>query len=372
MNFEELKNPPKKYLPTPLRSGEAKPDTQVIKKQISDIAQADIGGRFVKCLGEKYQQKNLRYEKTEAPVKGGNTVGNEEFNGQNYHFYYELNPFCVNTIDTEVVEDFIRDTHKKHKDTMGENFVDIADFFADPPQALRNGLPWSDRLLWLYHKTYGMPLKGNLKCLFFDEGEYRRVRYCYWKLIRELFAESYALCGFHKRNYPDAVGRIGMLVAEGQINYEVLVLDTIESGWLRQTDGELKEANDICDRMLAVMETLEAAQIQYHLGDSRIMQRHATVEDGRLIIGTQRYSVVVVPPCDCLGDITCNLLEEFKRQGGKIIFVDEIPKYLAGFESDRFKRISEGCFTVSTDTLIETLPEEIKKIKKCGKRPKTT
>lgn len=551
MNFKDLKNPPKKYRPAPFWSWNERLDIEETRKQVREMEEAGLGGYFmhargglqteylsdewfanveaacdegkslgmqswgydengwpsgfgggkVNGLGEEYQQQYLRCERTDVEMITQNTVGNEVIDGKNYHFYVQYNPFYVNTIDNKVIAEFIRVTHQSYKDTMGEKFTDMAGFFTDEPQVSRNGLPWAEHLRWVFHKTYGIQLNGNLKCLFFDVGDYRRIRYCYWKLIRDLFAdafmrqigewcrangsaltghmvieegfskhiiangacmphyeymdipgmdhlgrslasiqtemqltsvanqlgkkqilsETFALCGWNvsfedlrniyehqmvhgvnllcqhlegyslrglrKRDYPaslfkhqpwwkdyrifnDMVSRIGMLVAEGEISYDVLVLHTVESGWLRQTDKESKEANEICDKMIAVMKALEAAQIQYHLGDDRIMQRHATVENGRLVIGTQKYSVVVVPPCDCLGDIACNLLEVFKREGGKIIFVDEVPKYLAGFETDRFERIAQGCDIVSTDTLVAAVPDGVKRIRLTGEKAK--
>ena len=161
--------------------------------------------------------------------------------------------------------------------------------------------------------------------------------------------ESYSLRGIRKRDYPaslfrhqpwwneykifnDMVSRIGLLLAEGEVNFNILVLHTIESGWLLIDDAD--ETNSYAEKMIKVMNALEDAQLHYHLGETRIIKRHGSIENGKFNIGTQSYSVVVVPPSKCLDENTFNMLCEFKRQGGTVIFTEEIPEYLNGVKSD--------------------------------------
>lgn len=88
--------------------------------------------------------------------------------------------------------------------------------------------------------------------------------------------------------------------------------------------------------MTDVLKRLEHAQLQYHFGDAAIMQRHAKVENWKIAIGTQSYSVVVVPPCDCLAENTVKILKEFKAQGGLIIFTDSFRKIALNYAGDHF------------------------------------
>lgn len=73
------------------------------------------------------------------------------------------------------------------------------------------------------------------------------------------------------------------------------------------------------------MKTLEQKHIVYHLGDETIMERHAKVENGKIIIGEQSYSYVIDCACEILLPTTKNLLDEFLSQGGKIITADQLP-----------------------------------------------
>lgn len=48
------------------------------------------------------------------------------------------------------------------------------------------------------------------------------------------------------------------------------------------------------------MKTLEQKHIMYHLGDETIMERHAKVENRKLVIGEQGYSYIIDSACDIL------------------------------------------------------------------------
>jgi hypothetical protein len=554
MNHSELKNPPKKYRPAPFWSWNEKLNTEETRLQVRQMDEAGLGGYFmhargglqteylgdewyenvlaacdegkksgmlswgydengwpsgfggglVNGLGEKYQQKYLRCSVTSAAESTPHTITNITYEGKNLHFYYDVNPFYVDTLSKVVIAEFIRVTHKAYKDTMGEKWADMKGFFTDEPQISRNGFPWSLDLEAEYKNRFGEDIVPLLPALFFDFEGCKRVRYNYWSLVRDMFAEafmkqigdwcrangsaltghmvieegfpwqiisngacmphyeymdipgvdnlgrkfadlqlqmqvvsvanqlgkkqilteSFALCGWNvsfeelrniyedqlvhginflcqhlegyslrgirKRDYPaslfrhqpwwgdyktfnDTVSRIGYLVAEGEVNADVLLLHGIESGWTDMkdavTEGEYShistaEADDWCKKMADVMWTLEKNQIQYHLGDDRIMSRHGRVEEGKFVIGNQKYSLVIVPETETLGKTALRLLAEFKAQGGEIIFINKLPEYVAGVKNDGFKAIAEKI--VSVEDLAENLPASVRRVKLTG------
>ena len=60
------------------------------------------------------------------------------------------------------------------------------------------------------------------------------------------------------------------------------------------------------------------------------MERHARVENGKLIVGKCEYEYVMLPKVYNLSKNTTRLFEEFYAQGGKILFTDGLPEYLEG------------------------------------------
>ena len=542
-DFEKkLKNPPPKYRPAPFWSWNEKLDVEETKKQIRQMSDAGMGGFFMHArgglqteylskewfdnvlasltegencggmlawgydengwpsgsgngavteLGEEYQQKYLRCSVTEAPVEDEHTLINVTAEGKNYHCYYEINPFYVDTLNGDTIAEFLKSTHEKYREVLGGDFKKLKGFFTDEPQASRNGIPWSFNLEKEYEKIYGEPIREHLPKLFFRLSGYEEFRFRFWRLVRDLFTDSfmgvigkwckengsaltghmvleedyyehilangacmpsyeymdipgmdhlcrgmpsvqtemqltsvanqlgkkqilsetfaacgwnvsfedmrkiyehqmvhgvnllcqhlegYSLRGIRKRDYPaslyrhqpwwkeykafnDLVSRIGMLIAEGEVRFNILVLHTIESGWLVSDDRA--ETDGYAKKLLEVLGALEDAQFCYHLGDSRIIERHGSVKGGRLTVGTQSYSAVIVPPAKCLDINTFNMLLEFKKQGGTVIFTGEIPAYLNGIKSDKVLNFSKNCIVSNLDDLPSNIPAECSRV----------
>ncbi len=540
---KNLKNPPKKYRPAPFWSWNEKLSVDETVRQVREMEEVGIGGYFmhargglqteylsdewfdnvkatvregkalgmeswgydengwpsgfgsgaVNGLGLKYQQKYIRCEETEMSVQKDCTIINVALNGKNIHIYYDVNPFYVDTLDGEVISEFIRITHKAYKDTLGDEFSDMAGFFTDEPQISRNGYPWSFILEKEYMKAYGEALAPKLVDLFYDTETSTETKYKYWKLVCDLFSENFmnniykwceengskltghlvieeglwshvlangtcmphyeymhipgmdhlgrslntiqcqmqltsvanqlgkkqilsetfALCGWNvsfeelrwiyehqmvhgvnylcqhlegytlrgirKRDYPatlfkqqpwwgdyrafnDKMSRIGMLIAEGEIKHEILVLHVADAAWANFDIKSSAYSQRLVGDMVDTQKRLEHAQLQYHLGDSTVMQRHAKVEGGKINIGTQNYSVVVVPPCECLASNTVKLLKEFKTQGGLVIFTEIVPTMVDGKKTDELLEFAKGCVNIDHKEVVSVIPEVYRKI----------
>jgi len=229
MNFKEVE---KKYRPIPFWSWNSKLDVEETKRQIKLMDEAGMGGFFmharggltteymgeewfenitagieeannrgmqpwaydengwpsgfgnglVNGLGEAYQQKYLRWD---------NDVNNTEHtictkNG--IRFYYEINPFYVDTLDRKVADEFINKIYQPYYDKYKDSFCG---FFCDEPQISRNGIPWSLILPETYEKEYGENLLERLDELFFPNGNYEDTRVKFWRLITIMFSNNF-------------------------------------------------------------------------------------------------------------------------------------------------------------------------------------
>ena len=158
--------------------------------------------------------------------------------------------------------------------------------------------------------------------------------------------EGYSLRGIRKRDYPpamyyqqpwwadmkvffDSMSRIGMLIAEGRVNVDTLLIHPQTTAWLLYNGYELtapssRAIGEYNASFLKDINCLEHKHVEFHLGDETLMKRHARVEDGELVIGEMRYRTVVMPTRYIkLLPNTERLLAEFRSQGGKVITVDE-------------------------------------------------
>ena len=227
-----LKHIPNRYRPIPFWSWNEKLDTSETRRQIEEMDRVGIGGFFmhargglqteymgdewfanvaasideaakrnmrawaydengwpsgfgsgiVNGKGVAYQQKYLRFEKGEGQT--GRTIANVD----GFHFYYDVNPFYVDTLDGKVTDTFIQEIYEPYYEKFGTAFEG---FFTDEPQISRNGIPWSLILPEEYERAYGEELLGLLPQLFMAVGDYKRTRVRFWKLVTELFSKNF-------------------------------------------------------------------------------------------------------------------------------------------------------------------------------------
>ena len=158
--------------------------------------------------------------------------------------------------------------------------------------------------------------------------------------------EGYSLRGIRKRDYPpamyyqqpwwsdmkvffDAMSRVGMLISEGEIRVDTLLIHPQTSAWILYNGHEVNHPSvDAIDSyynsFMDDMRSIEDKHVEYHLGDETMIRRHGRVENGELVIGKMKYKTVVMPTkyIDLL-PTTKAILEEFKNAGGKIISVSK-------------------------------------------------
>lgn len=491
----DFKNVPKKYRPIPFWSWNEKLDTAETAEQIHIMDKAGIGGFFmharggleteymsdewfdnvqtsidtaqecgmhawaydengwpsgfgsglVNALGVEYQQKYLRMSDAEPSE---NVIGK----CGSHWFYYEINPFYVDTLDEKVIKKFIELIYEPYYERFGSSFEG---FFSDEPQISREGIPWSFVFEKEYSARYGEELTNCLEELFLPVGDYKNTRIKFWKMVTDLFSsaymkqihdscaahgvrftghllmeedligqlttngacmphyeyfdmpgmdwlcrktgdyltarqvssvaeqlgkkdvlsetfalsghgvsfaelkgmyewqmvrginrlcqhlEGYSLRGLRKRDYPPAmykqqpwwseyetfntaVSRIGMLLSEGSIAPEVLVIHPQTTAWALYDTADNSAIDALNGKFLDTIRELEAKHVLFHFGDETIMERHARVENGKIIIGCQSYSAVITDCCEHLLSNTEKLLDEYKKQGGKIVTASEI------------------------------------------------
>ncbi len=141
-----------------------------------------FGNGKVNGLGTEYQQKYLRMSETEPKE---NVIAK---NGTHW-FYYDVNPFYTDVLDKKVVKKFIEVVYEPYYNKYKNR---ITGFFTDEPQISRNGIPWSFVFEKEYKKLYGEDLLLNLEKLFLPIGDYKKVRVNFWKMVTDLFTNSYA------------------------------------------------------------------------------------------------------------------------------------------------------------------------------------
>ncbi len=243
--WNALKNPPKKYRPIPFWSWNEKLDVKETQRQIGEMDQVGIGGYFmhargglqteymgdqwmeniaagiaeakqrsmgawaydengwpsgfgdskVSGRGEEFQQKYLSYELVDSiPTKNNShdIMYLPYENGRYFRFYYDVNPFYVDTLDANVTKTFLTEIYEPYMQQFSEDLGKaMPGFFTDEPQMSRKGFPWSLTIPDAYQKAYDEDLLPLLPQLFLETGDYKRTRYRFWHLVQELFVTNF-------------------------------------------------------------------------------------------------------------------------------------------------------------------------------------
>jgi len=212
-----------------------------------------------------------------------------------------------------------------------------------------------------------------------SHGELKRIYE--WQMVRGInllcpHLEGYSNRGIRKRDYPvamyyqqpwwedvgtfyDTVSRIGMILGEGEIVNDTLLINPISTTWCMydgfvEGNASFREMRAFHDEFMKVMKELENKHILFDLGDETLMERHGRVEDGKLVIGKMRYSRVIIPKHTVLFENTKRLIDEFVKAGGEITTVEDIKENpITSYNRLTYtKRILDGCavhYFVNTD-----------------------
>jgi hypothetical protein len=170
--------------------------------------------------------------------------------------------------------------------------------------------------------------------------------------------------------------RLSAAMSQGEQVNRVLVLEPTTTAWMYQGEGTKldKLGNDFCKLLMA----LEAAQIEYDIGDEDILSRHGQVKGdcrfearqgpvtlslatgAELKIGSRSYSTVVLPAeVENLNSQTVKLLEEYLQAAvpGKLLALGEPASRVDGATDERVQRLARnpGWRKVAAEELLATL-----------------
>ena len=110
--------------------------------------------------------------------------------------------------------------------------------------------------------------------------------------------------------FNDFASRMGMLLAEGKIKCEVLVLHSISSAWLVRCDDydwKTKIHETFNKDLMDVINCLDQNQILNHLGDEAVMEKTASVDGKTLNI----FSGDLIMDTDTVGYKVKNTIYDF-------------------------------------------------------------
>lgn len=156
----------------------------------------------------------------------------------------------------------------------------------------------------------------------------------------------YSVRGLRKRDYPpyfsqhslwtdcsagfnEYFARLGQIVAENKEQTDILLLHPMRSAYVLYDKYDPSTLAEVETSFHETAAYLVQNHLPHHFGDERLMEKYGKVQDGKLVVGEQRYSVVIIPRCINMSKSVFSLLKEFVAQGGKLALVNS-PEYIEG------------------------------------------
>lgn len=133
--------------------------------------------------------------------------------------------------------------------------------------------------------------------------------------------------------FNDHFTKLGYLLATGEEPVKVAVLHPVRSAYMEfQQVGAGPEfgIKDLEDSLRKVCREFSSRGIPYHFVDETILEEHGFVEGKKIGCGECSYEYLVFPKVYTMGKQTEKLLRTYVKNGGKVIFTEELPIYLEG------------------------------------------
>lgn len=98
-----------------------------------------------------------------------------------------LNMFGKDAVARYIVRSY-QDAWMKYSDEFGKT---IRSIWVDEPRYDEYHIPWFEDLPDLFMKKYGYDICENVHMLYVNVGDYKKLRYDFWTLLRDLMGENY-------------------------------------------------------------------------------------------------------------------------------------------------------------------------------------
>ena len=121
----------------------------------------------------------------------------------------------------------------------------------------------------------------------------------------------------HLAQFDEYFNNLGSALTEGKEYAPVLVIHPIHGAYMKykKNQGTLGE---IEGKFFELSRLLGYNQVPYHYGDENMMKSHASVENGKIKVGSCTYDAVIVPFTYTLDKSTAELIKKLIADGGKV------------------------------------------------------
>ena len=183
---------------------------------------------------------------------------------------------------------------------------------------------------------------------------------CLGVTIRVPHLSWYAMKGEAKRDYPasihyqspwykkynlieDHFARVNTALTRGKPIVKVGVIHPVESFWLHwgPNDKSAIFRENLDERFQNVTKWLLEGSVDFNFISESLFPTLCKEGSAPLKVGEMEYDAIIVPGCETLRKTTVERLEQFRKNGGKLIFMGDAPSFVDAVPSDYAKSLFE-------------------------------
>lgn len=149
----------------------------------------------------------------------------------------------------------------------------------------------------------------------------------------------------------DHFARLNTVLTRGKRITKIAVLHPVESMWVKAGNDDLtKETRKELEKNFKqTTEWLLYNTLDFDYVSESLLAEQNISYNKRLTVGKTSYDTVIVSNLLTIRDTTLDILERFAENGGKVIFMGDIPQYVYGSYSDRATELAEKCICIPND-----------------------
>ncbi len=149
----------------------------------------------------------------------------------------------------------------------------------------------------------------------------------------------------------DHFARVNTALTRGKPLIQLGVIHPVESYWLHwgpeEQSAPIREQLD--KDFLNLASWLLLGQLDFNYISESLLPRQNAAGAAPLQVGQMEYNTILVPGCQTIRSTTLDRLEKFAEQGGKLIFVGNIPELVDALPSDRAIQLSKKALVIRYD-----------------------
>lgn len=155
---------------------------------IKIMLQAGYMPAAVPNLPKEYALRRIRV------FKKGEDIGEREIlsSSEGFVFAKDVCPTALNMLDDKAAEYYITNFYEElWKDFSEEYGKTIEGLWVDEPRFENTYLLWEENMEEIFFHKYGYSITDNIPSLYFDINDYKKIRYDYYTLLRDLLERNY-------------------------------------------------------------------------------------------------------------------------------------------------------------------------------------